>query len=109
MLNTKHQLSRPPLSEPVDLLLADVAIRIQLNRTDYAKAEQRYHTLGDHIDRKGSPLEGQVQLVYPHGSMAVGATIASKTTTDEHDVDFIAQLALPRYRGYCAHSSVNIR
>ena len=85
---------RPPLSEPVDVLLADVAIRIQLSRTDYRKAEQRYETLGNWIDRRGSPLEGGVQLVYPQGSMAIGAATASRLTTDEHDVDFIAQLGL---------------
>ena len=64
-------------------LLADVAIRIQLSRTDYRKAEERYETLGNWIDRRGSPLEGRVQLVYAQGSMAIGATIASRLTTDE--------------------------
>ncbi len=90
------RLLRPPLSEPVDVLLADVAIRIQLSPTDYRKAEDRYETLGEWIDREGSPLAGRVQLVYPQGSMAIGATIASQLRTDEHDVDFIAQLGLPR-------------
>jgi hypothetical protein len=90
-----RRLLRPPLSEPVDVLLADVAIRIQLSRTDYRKAEERYQTLGEWIDREDSPLTGRVELVYPQGSMAIGATIASRATTDEHDVDFIAQLALP--------------
>ena len=89
-----RRLLQPPLSEPVDVLLADVAIRIQLNRTDYRKAEERYETLGNWIDRRGSPLEGRVQLAYPQGSMAIGATTASRLTTDEHDVDFIAQLDL---------------
>lgn len=92
--DTVRRILRPPLSEPVDVLLADVAIRIQLSRSDYRKAEQRYETLGDWIDREGSPLEGRVQLVYPQGSMASGSTIASRLTTDEHDVDFIAQLDL---------------
>lgn len=90
-----RRLLRQPLSEPVDVLLADVAIRIQLSRTDYRKAEERYETLGNWIDRRGSSLEGLVQLVYAQGSMAIGATTASHLTTDEHDVDFIAQLALP--------------
>ena len=73
-----RRLLRPPLSEPVDVLLADVAIRIQLSRTDYGKAEERYQTLGDWIDREDSPLTGRVELVYPQGSMAIGATIASR-------------------------------
>ena len=86
---------RSPLSEPVDELLADIAIRIQLSATDYRKAEERYKTLSDWIDRPNNPLAGLVQLVYSQGSMAIGATIASRLTTDEFDVDFIAQLALP--------------
>jgi hypothetical protein len=90
-----RRLLRPPLSEPVDVLLADVAIRIQLSRTDYRKAEERYQALGEWIDRRGSPLEGRVELVYAQGSMAIGATTASRLTTDEYDVDFVAQLALP--------------
>ena len=69
-----RRLLRPPLSEPVDVLLADVAIRIQLSVTDYRKAEDRYQTLSEWIDRRGSPLEGRVQLVYAQGSMAIGAT-----------------------------------
>lgn len=89
-------IPRPPLSEPVDVLLADVAIRVQLSRTDHRKAEQRYDTLGQWIDRNGSPLQGRVQLVYAQGSMATGSAIASRLTTDEFDVDGVAQLALPR-------------
>lgn len=83
-----------PLSEPLDLLLADIAIHIQLSASDFRKMEQRYKALGDYIDRPGSLLRGRVQLVYPQGSMAIGATVASKLTNDEHDVDFIAQLEL---------------
>lgn len=85
---------KTPLSEPVDGLLADIAIRIQLSATDYRKAEERYETLSNWIDRPDNPLAGLVQLVYPQGSMAIGSTIASRLTTDEFDVDFIAQLDL---------------
>lgn len=91
----KQRIGKPsPLSEPVDLLLADIAIHIQLSATDFRKMEERYKTLGDYIDRPGSLLRGRVQLVYPQGSIAIGATVASRLTNDEHDVDFIAQLQL---------------
>ena len=91
----KRRIGRPsPLSEPVDLLLADIAIHIQLSASDFRKMEQRYKALGNYIDRPGSLLKGKVQLIYPQGSMAIGATVASKLTNDEHDVDFIVQLEL---------------
>ena len=32
-------------ADPADALLADVAIRVQLSRTDYSKAVSRYGTI----------------------------------------------------------------
>lgn len=84
-----------PLTSPVDMLLADVAIRIQLSRTDYDKAVQRYRTINDWIERAGSPLRDRVEIFYPQGSMATGSTIASRLRTDEFDIDVVAQLDLP--------------
>ena len=86
---------RPLLTDPADILLADVAIRVQLSQTDYNKAVSRYRTINDWIERDGSPLKDSVELFYPQGSMAIGATIASKLRTDEFDIDVIAQLDLP--------------
>ena len=63
---------RQPLTEPVDLLLADVAIRVQLSRTDYGKAVERYETINEWIEREDSPLKDRVHLFYPQGSMAIG-------------------------------------
>ena len=82
------------LADPTDALLADVAIRVQLSQTDYNKAVSRYRTINDWIERDGSPLKDRVRLFYPQGSMAIGATIASKLRNDEFDIDVIAQLNL---------------
>jgi len=82
------------LADPVDLLLADVAIRIQLTPTDHKKAEDRYGTVNEWLERDGSPLRGRVNRLYAQGSMAVGATIASRLRTDEYDIDIVAELAL---------------
>ena len=84
-----------PLSSPVDILLADVAIRIQLSQTDYDKAITRYQAINRWIEREGSPLKDRVDLFYPQGSMATGSTIASKLKSDEYDIDIVAQLILP--------------
>ena len=83
------------LSDPADILLADVAIRVQLSRTDYDKAVLRYQAVNTWIERAGSPLKDRVELFYPQGSMAIGATVASKLRTDEFDIDVVAQLDLP--------------
>lgn len=85
---------REELGSPADVLLADTAIRIQLSRTDYGKAEERYRAINDWLDRAGSPLRGYVRLLYPQGSMAIGATIASKLRTDEYDIDVVVELGI---------------
>ena len=45
-------------------------------KTDHDKAVDRFEVMRDWIDRPGSPLHGLVALMYPQGSMAIGATIA---------------------------------
>lgn len=95
MNNGKTLMPANGSTEALDTLLADVAIRIQLNRSDHEKAVKRYETIQSWIDRDESPLKDRVNLLYPQGSMAIGATIASKLKTDEYDLDVVAQLDLP--------------
>ena len=92
---TETKSSQQFLTDPVDILLADVAIRVQLSRTDYDKAVSRYQTINKWIERDGSLLKERVELFYPQGSMAIGATIASRLKTDEFDIDVVSQLDLP--------------
>ena len=74
-----------------DILLADVAIRIQLSKTDHDKAvESNLTGWKDWIDHEGSDL--QASLLYPQGSMAVGSTVARVSDRDEYDIDVIADL-----------------
>ena len=94
-MTTRISAPQPLLTDPVDVLLADVAIRVQLSRTDYSRAVDRYETINEWIERDNSPLKDRVQLFYAQGSMAIGATIASKLRTDEFDIDVVAQLSLP--------------
>ena len=79
---------------PLDVMLAEIALRIQLSPTDHGKAVARYEAVSQWIDRPDSPLHGRVQLTYPQGSMAIEATIARSSERDEHDIDAMAQLLL---------------
>ena len=81
---------------PLDAMLAEIALRIQLSPTDHGKAVSRYEVVSDWIDRPDSPLHGRVELTYPQGSMAIGATTARSSERDEHDIDAMAQLSLHR-------------
>lgn len=85
----------PGAPDWVDELLADVAIRVQLSRTDFNKAVERYGAIDRWIERDDSRLRGRVECFYPQGSMAIGATIASRLQTDEFDIDVVAGLNMP--------------
>jgi hypothetical protein len=82
------------VSDARDLLLTDVAIRIQLPPSRYRLAVTRIATLSEWIDREASPLRDHVKLMYAQGSMAINATIGSCLRNDEFDIDVIAQLDL---------------
>ena|ERR1017187_1045780 len=80
------------LNDVRDVLLADVAIRIQLPPSSYQVAIDRVAKLAAWLDRPDSELKDGVNLVYPQGSMAINATIGSCLDRDEFDIDTIAQL-----------------
>ena len=88
--------------ELADKLLADIAIRVQLSPTLHRLATKRYETLDQWIQRADSPLHGRVETTYAQGSMEIGATINSRVTNDEFDIDAVTQLGpaiptAPRY------------
>jgi hypothetical protein len=82
------------LAKTGDVLLADVAIRVQLSPTAYDEAVARHEAIKRWIERTKSPLYGCVEHFYPQGSMATRSTIASKLRTDEFDIDIVAALLL---------------
>ncbi|MDE2343123.1 MAG: nucleotidyltransferase [Betaproteobacteria bacterium] len=79
----------------IDVLLAEIAVRIQLPLSRHSVAEQRYHTIASWLERPDSLLVSRVERMYAQGSMAIGATIASCRKSDEFDIDVLAELRLP--------------
>ena len=63
------------LGKTADVLLADVAIRVQLSPTAYDTAVARHEALKRWIERPTSPLYECVEHFYPQGSMATKSTI----------------------------------
>jgi len=84
-----------PFLHSLDAILADIAIAIQLPPGLHAKATGRYEAVRTYIERDGSPLNGRVLCFYPQGSMAIDATISTRGTDDEYDLDIVAELDLP--------------
>jgi hypothetical protein len=78
-----------------DVLLKDIARRIQLSPTDYRTAVGHYEAVDKFLNKEGNPLAPYMVRMYAQGSMAIGATISSKLNNDEFDVDAVAELNLP--------------
>ena len=85
---------RDPFFDPLDVILADIAIAVQLPTGLHAKACERYEAVRTYAERAGSPLHGFVLRFYPQGSMAIDATISIRGTDDEYDLDIIAALTV---------------
>jgi hypothetical protein len=80
---------------PLDVMLAEIAVRIQLTPTDYQKAIEHYNAINEWIDRQDSPLHGRVQLFYPQGGFMIGATTARHASDADFDLDVMAQIDWP--------------
>ena len=85
----------------LDELLLDVVTVIELSDHDRSVAESRYGRLKPHLERPSSPLRpyllNTASLIYPQGSMAIGATIVSGTEDDRYDVDALVDMPVPAY------------
>jgi hypothetical protein len=79
----------------LDVMLADVAVRIQLTPTDYQLGVERFETINEWMDREDSPLHGKIELFYPQGGFMIGATVARHSTDSEFDIDVMAQINWP--------------
>jgi hypothetical protein len=96
-MNNFQGIQRPlDSSAPVgEILLAGVAVRIELPPSLHKLAVERYEAIRKHIERPDSALHDKVLWFYPQGSMAIRATIKSKRQADGYDIDIVAELDLP--------------
>lgn len=82
---------RNPFDDPVDRILAEIAMSSQLPPSLHKKACQRFKAAREHLEADAR-FDGDVEHFYPQGSMAIDATISTRGTDDEYDLDFISQL-----------------
>ncbi|MDG4875218.1 nucleotidyltransferase [Mesorhizobium sp. WSM4935] len=85
-----------PFEDPLDRILAEIAFSVQLPPSLHAKACQRYKAVREYLEGTTS-FQDQIEHFYAQGSMAIDATISTRGTDDEYDIDIVAQLG-GRYR-----------
>ena len=80
-----------PFEDPLDRILAEIAFSVQLPPSLHAKACQRYKAVREYLEAT-SAFRDQIEHFYAQGSMAIDATISTRGTDDEYDIDIVAQL-----------------
>ncbi|MBD3847297.1 MULTISPECIES: nucleotidyltransferase [Bosea] len=86
-----------PFDDPLDRILAEIALSIQLPPSLHDKAKSRYDAVRRHLEGTAAFFD-QIEHFYPQGSMAIDATISTRGTDDEYDLDIVSQLG-GRFRG----------
>ncbi|KQV39328.1 MULTISPECIES: nucleotidyltransferase [unclassified Rhizobium] len=81
-----------PFLNRIDAILAEIAFSIQLPPSLHGKAVDRYEAVRKHLEATTSIFHDEIEHFYPQGSMAIDATISTRGTDDEYDLDIIAQL-----------------
>lgn len=95
-MNIRAYTGIDPFHDWADAILAQIAFNIQLPPSLHAKAVSRYEAVRRHLEATTFFADG-IEHFYPQGSMAIDATISTRGTDDEYDIDIIAQLAA-KYR-----------
>ncbi|NKL18481.1 nucleotidyltransferase domain-containing protein [Rhizobium leguminosarum] len=90
-MNMNIPMGINPFLDPVDRILAEIAFSIQLPPSLHATAVSRYEAVRKHLEATAS-FFGDIEHFYPQGSMAIDATISTRGTDDEYDIDIIAQV-----------------
>jgi hypothetical protein len=75
-----------------DDLLFEICEELQLTRTKYELAEQRYQAIGKILCAPGSPFALDDPSIYPQGSMRLGTTV--HPIDGPFDLDFVCQLSV---------------
>lgn len=86
-----------PFDDPLDRMLAEIAFILQLPPSLHGKATDRYKSVRAHLEATVA-FRDQIEHFYPQGSMAIDATISTRGTDDEYDIDIVAQLG-GQFRG----------
>ncbi|TJV17984.1 nucleotidyltransferase [Mesorhizobium sp.] len=89
-----------PFEHPFDRILAEIAFSVQLPPSLHQKAVTRYNAVREHLEATVAFMN-QIEHFYPQGSMAIDATISTRGTDDEYDLDIVAQLG-GRFRSMSA-------
>jgi hypothetical protein len=82
-------------TEQLDALLLEICEELQLSKSQYDLAVERYGTINGLLEEAGSPFQFLLPRIFPQGSMALGTTC--KPVEGPHDLDFVLQITVPHW------------
>lgn len=87
-------LTVPSTTAHLDILLDEVCVALQLTKTQYESAEEKYSAVADWLSASGSPLAHLGPQVYPQGSLALQTTVKPRRNQrdEEFDVDSVFEV-----------------
>lgn len=62
----------------------------------YERAERRYQSIGDWLDREASSVANHEPNIYAQGSFRIGTVVKPITDSDEYDIDLVCELNLSK-------------
>ena len=75
-------------------LFEQIAELLDIPRSHYEKAKERYESLGEWLHRDESSVVCYSPLVHPQGSFRYGTVIRPLLKNEEYDLDVVTQLML---------------
>lgn len=81
----------------LDDLLQRVGAKLQISRTQWELAEDRYHAVGTWLSKDEDLFDGAEINIYPQGSLSISTTV-KPLSKQEYDLDFVCEINQP-YQG----------
>lgn len=83
-------------ADRMNQLLGLVVDLLDIPASHYAKAKERYESLGRWLHRDGSPVGALSPAVYPQGSFRLGTVIRPLLKREEYDLDLVCEITLSK-------------
>jgi hypothetical protein len=77
----------------VNDLLQNICRKVQLTKTQFKFAEERYHAVSDWLSRETSFLSKVKLNIFPQGSLRIGTTVRP-INQEEFDLDLVCQMQI---------------
>src|SRR5438270_525994 len=87
------QLFANSFEEQLEDLISRICEKLQISKSSYEQAEERYHAIGELLSSDGSGIAKYRPLVYAQGSMAIGTTL-KPVGRDEFDIDLVCEFQI---------------